>query len=344
MTQDVNRQIMLATRPSGAPKDSNFRLVETTIPEPKDGELLCQTIYLSLDPYMRGRMNAAKSYVAPAELDAVMEGGTVGRVLETRVKGFTEGDIVVGRAGWQEYAAVPGASVRKINQADAPISTALGVLGMPGMTAYAGFLNIGEPKPEETLVVAAASGAVGSAVGQIAKIKGCRAVGIAGGTEKCAYVAEELGFDLCINHREPSLGEALKVACPNGIDIYFENVGGVVFEAVWPLLNPFSRVPVCGLISQYNAVRPRRSSLELDTLMRGVLTNRVNMRGFIVSDFADQADRFRREMGDWVRSGLVKYREDVVEGLENAPRAFQGLLTGANLGKLLVQVSPDPTR
>ena len=344
MSADINRQILLAARPKGAPKASDFRLVETPIPEPAEGELLCQTVYLSLDPYMRGRMNAAKSYTAPAEIGAVMGGGTVCRVLRARLDGFAEGDFVVGITGWQDYSVVSGHGLRKINAADAPISTALGVLGMPGMTAYTGLLNIGKPVPGETLVVAAASGAVGSVVGQIAKISGCRVVGIAGSSEKCSYVADTLGFDVCLNHRDPDLAAALETACPKGVDIYFENVGGDVFDAVWPLLNPFSRVPVCGLISQYNAAKPSRGQTGIPALMRGVLTNRINMRGFIVSDFAQQAADFRREMGDWVRSGRIKYREDVVDGLENAPRAFQGLLNGANFGKLLVRVSPDPTR
>jgi hypothetical protein len=344
MSPDVNRQILLAARPKGAPRDSDLRMIETAIPEPAEGELLCQTVYLSLDPYMRGRMNAARSYTVPAEIGAVMGGGTVCRVLRARLDGFADGDFVVGNTGWQDYSVVSGDGLRKINPADAPISTALGVLGMPGMTAYTGLLNIGKPVPGETLVVAAASGAVGSAVGQMAKILGCRVVGIAGSAEKCSYVVDTLGFDACLNRRDPDLATALDTACPKGIDIYFENVGGAVFEAVWPLLNPFSRVPLCGLISQYNAASPSRGQTGIPTLMRSVLTNRINMRGFIVSDFASQAEDFRREMGDWIRSGLISYREDVIDGLENAPRALQGLLKGANFGKLLVRVSPDPTR
>ena len=344
MSPDVNRQILLAARSKGAPEDSDFRIVETPIPEPAEGELLCQTVYLSLDPYMRGRMNAARSYTTPAEIGTVMGGGTVCRVLRARRDGFAEGDFVAGNTGWQDYSVVSGNNLRKINPADAPISTALGVLGMPGMTAYTGLLNIGKPVPGETLVVAAASGAVGSGVGQMAKISGCRVVGIAGSNEKCGYLVDTLGFDACLNHREPDLAMALETTCPKGVDIYFENVGGAVFEAVWPLLNPFSRVPVCGLISQYNAASPARGQIGIPALMRSVLTNRITMRGFIVSDFAKQADEFRCEMGGWIRSGRIKYREDVVDGLENAPRAFQGLLKGANFGKLLVRVSPDPTR
>ncbi len=355
MKPGINRQIILAARPKGAPKDSDFQLVEAPIPAPSDGELLCRTVYLSLDPYLRGGMNAvkfttastesdAKLYAVPTDIGAVMGGGTVSQVLRCRIKGFAEGDFVVGHAGWQDYSVVSGDSLCKVNPEDAPISTALGVLGMPGMTAYTGLLNIGKPVPGETLVVAAASGAVGSVVGQIAKNKGCRVVGIAGSAEKCAYVIDTLGFDACLNRHDPSLATVLDAACPRGVDIYFENVGGVVFEAVWPLLNPFARVPVCGLISQYNAAKPQRGAVGVPALLRGMLTNSISMRGFMFTDFVEQADQFRQVMGNWLRSDLVKYREDVVDGLENAPRAFQGLLKGANFGKLLVRVSPDPTR
>ena len=285
MKQGVNRQIVLAARPSGALKDSDFRLVEKAIPEPGEGELLCQTIYLSLDPYLRGGMNAAKSYAALEEIDAisyaapveigdVMGGGTVSRVLRSHGEGIAKGDFVAGLAGWQDYSIVSAGNVHRVNPLDAPISTALGVLGMPGITAYTGLLNIGKPVPGDTLVVAAASGAVGSAVGQIAKINGCRVVGIAGSVEKCAYVMEELGFDSCINHRDSDFGETLKAACPQGVDIYFENVGGDVFEAVWPLLNPFSRVPIYGLISQYNVTKPQQGTVGVSALMRGMLTAR----------------------------------------------------------------------
>ncbi len=351
---EFNRQIVLAARPKGAPKNSDFRLVETPVPEPGVGELLCQTIYLSLDPYLRGSMNAAKSYAAPAETDAiayagpveigaVMGGGTVSRVLESRADRIAPGDFIVGLAGWQDYSIAPGDAVHTVHPQDAPISTALGVLGMPGMTAYTGLLNIGKPTPEETLVVAAASGAVGSVVGQIAKIKGCRVIGIAGGPEKCAFAVEVLGFDVCLDRHDPELASLLEAACPDGVDIYFENVGGSVFEAVWPLLNPFARVPVCGLISQYNAVTPQGAAMGIPEVMREILTKSINLRGFMYTDFLDQVDEFRREMGNWVSSGLVRYREHVVDGLENAPRAFQGLFKGENIGKLLVRVSPDPT-
>ena len=343
MTQDTNRQIVLAARPVGAPKDSDFRLVEAAVPEPGAGEMLCRTVYLSLDPYMRGRMNAAKSYAASAEIDQVMVGGAVSEVLRSDLPDFKPGDIVFAYSGWQDCWTSDGRGARKVDPALAPISTALGVLGMPGMTAYTGLRNIGQPKEGETLVVAAASGPVGSLVGQIAKIEGCRAVGVAGSAEKCAYVTGELGFDACLNHRDEGFAEALAAACPDGIDVYWENVGGAVFQAVVPLLNPFARVPVCGLIAHYNATELPAGPNQAPVLMRAVLSNRILIRGFIVWDFADQEDEFRDTVAGWIRDGRVKYREDIVDGLENAPRVFQGLLQGRNFGKQVIRVSPDPT-
>jgi NADPH-dependent curcumin reductase len=295
---------------------------------------LMRNQYLSLDPYMRGRMSAAKSYAKPVEVGAPMVGHTVGEVVASCHPKFSTGDIVTGYGGWQDYAVASGAGLRKLDPAAAPVSTALGVLGMPGMTAYMGLLEIGQPKPGETVVVAAASGAVGSVVGQIAKIKGCRAVGIAGGAEKCRFVTEVLGFDACVDHRGAEFTAALAAACPSGIDVYFENVGGAVQQTVWPLLNDFARVPVCGLIAQYNATTPQPGPD-----MFSVLRKRLALRGFIVSDFiARQAD-FLRDVGEWVRSGRLKYREDVAEGLENAPAAFLGMLQGKNFGKMLVKVA-----
>jgi NADPH-dependent curcumin reductase CurA len=263
-----------------------------------------------------------------------MVGGTVGEIVASRHPKFAAGDIVLGACGWQDYAISNGAGLRKLDPAAAPVSTALGVLGMPGMTAYAGLLEIGKPKPAETVVVAAASGAVGSVVGQIAKIKGCRAVGIAGGADKCRFVVETLGFDACVDHRAEGLREALAAACPAGIDIYFENVGGAVQQAVWPLLNDFARVPVCGLIAQYNLATPMPGP-DMFTVLR----KRLLMRGFIVWDFAARQADFLRDAAEWVRSGQLKYREDVVDGLENAPAAFLGLLQGKNFGKLVVRVA-----
>jgi len=334
MATGINRQILLKSRPNGAPGPDNFELARSPVPEPGDGEVLTRTRYLSLDPYMRGRMSAAKSYARPVEVGEPMVGGTVSEIVTSRNAKFAVGDIVMGYGGWQDYALSNGAGLRKLDPAVAPVSTALGVLGMPGMTAYVGLLEIGQPKPGETVVVAAASGAVGSVVGQIAKIKGCRAVGIAGGPDKCRFVVQELGFDACIDHRATDFTRQLEATCPAGIDIYFENVGGAVQQAVWPLLNDFARIPVCGLIAQYNAATPVPGPD-----MSSVLRKRLTLRGFIVWDFAARQADFLRDAGEWVRSGRLKYREDVVDGLENAPAAFLGLLQGKNFGKLLVKVA-----
>jgi NADPH-dependent curcumin reductase CurA len=334
MAGKVNRQILLKSRPEGTASLHNFELAETPTPEPGDGEVLMRTLYLSLDPYMRGRMSAAKSYAAPAAIGCPMVGGTVGEIVKSRNPKYSVGDIVLGYGGWQEYALSNGPGLRKLDPTAAPVSTALGVLGMPGMTGYVGLLEIGQPKPAETVVVAAASGAVGSVVGQIAKIRGCRAVGIAGGAEKCAFVAGELGFDACVDHRAPDFAKQLEAACPEGIDVYFENVGGVVQQTVWPLLNDFARIPVCGLIAQYNATTPTPGPD-----MLSVLRKRLLLRGFIVSDFAAKQADFLRDVGEWVRAGRLKYREDIVNGLENAPASFLGLLRGNNFGKMLVKVA-----
>lgn len=344
MTTAKNRQILLASRPHGEPTPDNFKLVETDVPEPGAGQMLLRTIYLSLDPYMRGRMNAGASYAKPVEVGGVMEGGAVSVVVKSSVAGYEAGDIVVGRTGWQEFALSDGEGVQKVDQTLGPISYALGVLGMPGMTAYTGLLNIGKPQPGETLVVAAASGAVGSVVGQIAKIKGCRVVGIAGGEPKCRFVKEELGFDACLDHRQPDLAEHLKAACPSGIDIYFENVGGVVFDAVLPLLNDFARIPVCGLVAHYNATELPAGPDRVPLLMHSILVKRLTFRGFIVWDFASQLREFMTDMSGWLREGRVKYREDITDGLGNAPRELIGLLKGENFGKKIIRVSPDPTQ
>jgi len=279
-------------------------------------------------------MNDAKSYAKPAELGQPMVGGTVSEVVASRNAKFAAGDIVLAYAGWQDYALSDGAGLRKLDAKAAPLSTALGILGMPGMTAYCGLLEIGKPLPGETVVVAAASGAVGSAVGQIAKLKGARAVGVAGGSEKCRFVVEALGFDACIDHRAPDLAAQLAAACPRGVDVYFENVGGAVQQAVWPLLNDFARVPVCGVIAQYNATGSSPGP-DIATILR----KRLLVRGFIVWDFAVKQGDFLRDMAAWIREGRVKYREDIVEGLEQAPQAFLGLLEGKNFGKLVVKVA-----
>jgi NADPH-dependent curcumin reductase len=339
MSQQAKR-VVLVSRPKGEPKASDFRVEEYALPAPGQGQVLLRTIWLSLDPYMRGRMSEGPSYAAPVPIGGVMEGGTVCEVIASNHPGFVRGDIVLARAGWQTHALSDGKDLRKIDAALGPVSTAVGVLGMPGMTAYTGLLDIGKPQPGETVVVAAASGAVGSAVGQIAGIKGARAVGIAGGKDKCDYVKSELGFDDCLDHRDPDLSAKLKEACPDGIDVYFENVGGAVFEAVFPHLNAFARVPVCGLIAQYNDTAPSVPKWA-PSLMRSVLTKRLTIRGFIVSDFAARHGDFLRDMSQWLREGKLKHREFVTDGLERAPAAFMGLLKGANFGKQLVRVGPD---
>jgi len=335
----MNRRVLLRRRPVGTPRPDDFEVSESPIPTPHPGEILCRTLYLSIDPYMRGRMNEGRSYATSVELGQVMVGGTVSQVVESRHPGFASGDFVVGYDGWQVYAVSTGARVRKLDPAQAPISTALGVLGMPGMTAYAGLLTIGQPKGGETVAVAAATGPVGSLVGQIAKIKGCRAVGIAGGKDKCRYLVDELGFDAAVDHRSKNFADELRQACSKGIDVYFENVGGAVWDAVSPLLNDFARIPVCGLIAQYNMTELPGGPDRTPQLFRQVLTKRLTIRGFIVRDFADQAEAFGRDVSAWLKQGKIKYKEDVVEGLENAPQAFLGLLQGKNFGKLLVRVS-----
>jgi NADPH-dependent curcumin reductase CurA len=335
----MNRQVVLKSRPVGAPKTADFQIVETPLPAPGDGEILCRTIYLSLDPYMRGRMNEGRSYAANVALGQVMVGGTVGEVVESKHPAFAKGDLVAGYDGWQAYGVSKGVGVRKLDPKQAPISTALGVLGMPGMTAYVGLLDIGRPKPGETVVVSAASGAVGSAVGQIAKIQGCRVVGIAGGPRKCEYVVDELGFDACVDYKAEDVFAGLARACPQGIDVYFDNVGGDVLKAVLRLINVNARIPLCGIISQYNA-----TELPPGPNLAPILINRALIKGFIISDHLDRLPDFLRDCVAWLREGRLKYREDVVAGLDNAPAALIGLLEGRNFGKLLVSVSHDPTR
>jgi len=340
MSHTLNERIVLASRPTGLPRPDNFRLEQDALPVPADGQVLLQILYLSLDPYMRGRMDDAKSYAKPVDVGAVMEGGTVARVVESRHEGFAPGDVVLSHSGWQRYALDDGANLRKLDPAAAPVSTALGVLGMPGFTAWAGLLQIGRPQPGETVVVAAASGAVGSVVGQIARIHGARAVGIAGGPDKCAFVRGELGFDAVIDHRAPDFAAQLAAACPDGIDVYFENVGGKVFDAVFPLLNDFARVPVCGLIAQYNelpqaAPGPDRLAL----VMRDVLKKSLTVRGFIQREFAALRPAFLQEAQGWIADGRLRYREDIVAGLASAPAAFIDLLQGRNFGKLVVKVA-----
>jgi NADPH-dependent curcumin reductase CurA len=344
MTQHppINRRIVLASRPDGAPSASNFRIEEASIPEPSEGEVLLKILYLSLDPYMRGRMSAARSYAAPVGIGDVMEGGTAAQVVQSRHPDFAAGDIVLSHSGWQSYALAAGDTLRKLDPSQAPVTTALGVLGMPGFTAYSGLLTIGQPKPGETVVVAAASGAVGSVVGQIARIKGARAVGIVGGPDKCAFVRDELGFDAVVDHHAPDFVAQLAAVCPDGIDIYFENVGGRVWDAVFPLLNDFARVPVCGLIAQYNhSLDGFPGPDRLPGLMRDILSKSLLVRGFIQREFVDQRPAFYREVSDWIADGRLRYREDIVEGLDAAPDAFIGLLEGRNFGKLIVRFAAE---
>ena len=335
----TSRRVVLKSRPVGAPKPTDFSVVDAPVAPLADGEILTRTMYLSLDPYMRGRISGVKSYAKGVDPGDLMVGGTVGEVVESKHPGFKAGDIVQGYDGWQTYGVSKGVGVRPLDPRQAPVSTALGVLGMPGMTAYVGLLDIGQPKPGETVVVSAASGAVGAVVGQIAKIKGCRTVGIAGGKDKCAYAVDELGFDACVDYKAGDLTSALQAACPKGIDVYFENVGGEVLASVLKLINPFARIPLCGLVSQYNA-----TEMPAGPNWGVLLVNRVLVKGFIVSDHLDRMPAFLQDMGQWVRDGKVKYREDIVEGLDNAPGAFIGLLQGKNFGKLIVKVGEDTTR
>ena len=338
----MNRQITLASRPVGMPTPANFAQVETPIPQPGPGELLLRNLYLSLDPYMRGRMSDAESYAAPMAVGEVMVGGTVARVLASNHAQYRVGDLVLAYGGWQDYALSDGSGLSRLDPAMTHPSLALGVLGMPGFTAYMGLLDIGQPQPGETVVVAAASGAVGSVVGQIAKLKGCHAVGIAGGAEKCRYVTDELGFDACVDHHGEDFPQQLEAACRQGIDVYFESVGGAVFDAVLPLLNTKARIPLCGLIAQYNATALPAGPDRLGLLTGTLLTKRIRMQGFIIfDDYGARFDEFLAPMSEWVRQGRIRYREDMVEGLENAPQAFIGMLGGSNFGKLVVRIGEE---
>ncbi|MEG5137145.1 MULTISPECIES: NADP-dependent oxidoreductase [unclassified Microcoleus] len=339
MSKSMNQQILLKSYPTGEPKESNFALVETAIPEPREGEILSSTIYLSLDPYMRGRMSDRESYASPARLGEVMVGSTVSQVVKSNHPKFSAGDFVLGYGGWQDYAIAKAETLRKLDPSQVPISYALGITGMPGMTAYFALLDIGKPKAGETIVVSAASGAVGAVVGQIAKIKGCRAVGIVGSDEKCDYVVNELGFDACINRKTQDLNSALKAACPHGIDIYVDHTAGPILEAVLQQINLGARIPLVGLISQYNAETPPPGPNLMPLLVKRAL-----IKGFLVGDYQQRHEEFINDMSQWLQAGKLKYKEDVVKGLGNAPHAFIGLLQGENFGKLIVQVSDDPTK
>lgn len=342
---DQMQHITLASRPTGAPTRDNFALETCDLPTPGDGEVLVRVHYMSLDPYMRGRMDDGKSYAAPVPLGGTMEGGGVGEVLASNADGFAPGDFVFGMLGWATHAIQPGNMLRKIDPDLVPITTALGVLGMPGFTGWHGLMEYGRPKAGETLVVAAATGPVGSMVGQLAKSLGLRTVGIAGGADKCALATETFGFDACIDHRAyddaRSLRAAIKNAAPDGIDIYFENVGGKVLEAIMPLMNPFGRIPVCGMISWYNAGglgAGADTPMSAPALWRPILVNFLNVQGFIISNHWDRYPTFLAEVAPKVINGDIKLLEDIAEGLENAPEAFIGLLQGRNVGKQIVKV------
>jgi NADPH-dependent curcumin reductase CurA len=339
MPDQENRRIVLASRPRGTPVPEDFRIERAPTPVAGAGGVLLQTLYLSLDPYMRGMMNErAPAYTRSIAIGETMPGGTVNRVVASANARFKVGDLVLGNAGWQEFSVSDGQDLLALGALDQP-SRALGVLGMPAFTAYVGLLDIGDPKPGETVVVAAATGAVGSVVGQIARLRGARVVGIAGGAEKCRYAIEQLGFDLCLDHREPELGKRLAAACPQGIDVYFENVGGAVFEAVLPRLNVGARIPLCGFVASYNDESLPPGPNRVPLVQRTLLEKRVRLQGFIILDhYATRFEAFRRDMTGWLAKGQVKLLEDVVDGLENAATAFIGLLAGRNFGKLIVRV------
>ncbi|MEQ6248561.1 NADP-dependent oxidoreductase [Sulfitobacter sp. HNIBRBA3233] len=343
---DKMKQIVLASRPDGAPRPENFRLEEGDISTPKDGEVLVRVHYMSLDPYMRGRMDDAKSYAAPVPIDGKMEGAGVGEVIASKADGLKEGDFVMGGMGWATHAAISAKAVTKIDPDTAPITYALGVLGMPGLTGWFGLTEHGRPKEGETLVVAAATGPVGSMVGQVAKSMGLRTVGIAGGADKCKLAKDHFGFDDCLDHRAyddaSSLQAALKDACPKGIDIYFENVGGKVLEAVLPLMNPHGRIPVCGMIAWYNegglGANAREGALTAPKLWRTILVNFLSVNGFIISNHWDRMGDFHKAVAPMIADGRIKVQEDITDGLENAPEAFMKLLTGGNTGKAIVKL------
>lgn len=328
------RQFRLAARPTGLPKESDFTLEQAPLSAPQAGEVLVKTVYLSVDPYMRGRITGVRTYADPVNIGDVMVGGTVGEVIESGDSNFQPGDFVVGYWGWQDYAITPGAALRKLDPQSAPVSTALGVLGMPGMTAYFGFLDICRPQAGETVVVSGAAGAVGSLVGQIAKIHGCRAIGIAGSDDKIRHIVEDLGFDAGFNYKTTNdYTGKLKELCPNGIDCYFDNVGGAISDAVFALLNPFGRVSVCGQISQYNLRAPEPGP----RLLGQILVRQLEVEGFIVTRFQARWPEGIAQMAQWLRADKLRYREDIVEGFENTPRAFIDMLEGKNTGKMLVK-------
>ena len=339
MSLQTNRQVLLTRRPLKAPKPDDFEIRDGAMPSPREGQLLVHNNVLSLDPYMRGRMkDEQNAYATPYALGEPLGGATVGTVVESRHERFQAGDLVVGPGGWQQFSAYDAAESRKLPSDMKHPSYALGVLGTTGLAAWHGLLTIGEPKAGETLVVGAASGAVGSVVGQIAALKGCRVVGVAGGADKCRYVVETLGFGACLDYRDPAFTVNLKAAVPDGVDIYFENVGGTVFDAVWPLLNIHARVPVCGLVAGYNGADTGADHDRVPELAFTLITKRITMKGFMTGDHNDELDAFTAQMSGWIAAGKIKVREDIAEGLDRAPSAFIGMLEGANLGKTIVEL------
>tara|TARA_B110000014_G_scaffold264458_1_gene266296 strand:+ start:5567 stop:6577 length:1011 start_codon:yes stop_codon:yes gene_type:complete len=335
LSTEINVRVLLKSRPNGFPTEDDFDVVESPIPQPQQGEILMESLWLSLDPYMRGRMNEAKSYAPSVNVGESMVGGAVARVVESRSPLFSPGDIVEGRFGWQSYAISNGIGVRKVDESLAPVQTAVGVLGMPGLTAYFGFLDVCDPKPGDTVVVSAASGAVGQIVGQIAKIMGCKVVGTAGSEAKVKFIVDELGFDYAINYKTTDVGQSLDELCPEGIDVYFDNVGGLVTDAVMDRINTGARIAICGQISQYNLKTPDMAPRNLGLLTR----SQAKMEGFLVFAYESRYEEGITRMASWIKEGKLKYKEDVVVGLKNAPRAFIGMLNGENFGKTLIKIS-----
>jgi NADPH-dependent curcumin reductase len=354
MPGNTNTQILFVSRPNGEPKDRDFKLVTTPIPEPGPGEMLLRTVYLGLDPVIRLRMNEG-SYWPAFELGKPLGARTVCAVVTSNNTAFAPGDLLVMQGIWADYMISDGkapvsaantqpANLPKLDPARGSITAPLHVLGITGFTAYIGLTEIGQPKPGETVVVSGASGAVGSVAGQMAKLKGCRVIGIAGGAKKCAFVTDELGFDAAVDYKRPDFAAALKAACPNGVDIYFENVGGAVFDAVFPLLNRHARVPVCGTVSEYNITERQVVADKMPALLLATLGKRLTIKGFVIGDWFAKMPDFQREAGAWLREGKLKYREEFVDGLENAPRAFTAMLKAESFGKVIVRVSDDPTK
>ncbi len=335
---DLSREVRLVRRPVGFPREEDFSIEEVPILDPGEGQVLVQNLYMSVDPYMRGRMNDVRSYVPPYALGQPLDGGALGRVVRSSHPTLREGELVLSQMGWREHFVSEAGALRKVERGPVPLSAFLGTLGMPGLTAYVGLLDLGQPREGETVFVSAAAGAVGSVVGQIAKIRGCRVVGSAGSDEKCRLLREELGFDAAFNYKTTDPEAALAELAPRGIDIYFDNVGGVQLEAALSRMNPFGRIPVCGMISLYNATElpPGPSNLIQ------IIPKRLTLRGFIVSDHLDRYPEFLRDMTAWFTEGRIRIRETIVEGIENAPRAFLGMLRGENTGKMLVRLAPEP--